>query len=275
MAKITIFFDAGPLIRELQRTDIKLCFKNISKDSELLKKIVEIEKEWKIILSKIDKITKEIAERGVSKSLESEAQSIVNHCHSLGCLAGPLLVEGGSFVPGPVGIVCSMALAIVDFSIGNYYGGFMNLLGCIPFAKAGVKAAKPLLNDIIKGLLKNPEFVKYIKNVSGAVKPAKEMFTRKIMPEAERIYRNLFPGSTYNIGKSPVKPNSPHVGNYGKTNQGSSSIQNVMQHNSQKTGTIKTGKPSQYGPDYFSISYEEFILKSNTGKFYPYSHLGF
>ena len=144
MANIKIVFDAGPLIKEFKYTDLKSCFRNVGKDSVLLRRIDEIEKEWKLILTKIEQITGEIAENGVSKTIGFEALDIADHCKKLGSLAGPLLVEGGSFVPGPVGVVCSLALAIVDFSTGNIFGGFMNLLGCIPFAKAGAKAAKPV-----------------------------------------------------------------------------------------------------------------------------------
>lgn len=272
MANIKIVFDAGPLIRELKHTDLKSCFKNLGKDSELLRKIVEIEKEWKIILTKTEKITTQIAENGVSRSIGGEALDIANHCKRMGYLAGPLLVEGGSFVPGPVGIVCSLALAIVDFSAGNIFGGFMNLLGCIPFAKAGAKAAKPLLNNIVSGLLKNPEFVKMTKNVSGAIKPTTGMYTRNVMPEASRIYKKLFPESTKAINKPSVKPSNPHVGNYAPQAK-NPSLGEIIQHNSQRTGKIKSGQPGQYSPNYSSVNYEDYILRTNTGKYNPYSHL--
>lgn len=272
MANLHIIFDLRPLVKELKNTNVQETFKNVGKDSVLLKKVVEIEKEWKIILIEFEKLSDKIAKEGISKSLTGDAVAIAEHCKRLGTLAGPLLVEGGSFVPGPIGIVCSLALAIFDFATGNIFGGFLNLLGCIPFAKAGIKAAKPLLNDIIRNLLKNPEFVKCVKNASAALKPTTGLYTRNVMPEAKRMYNNLFSKSN-TISPPKIKPQAEGVGYYTQASEKHfQSLEEIMQANARKTGEIKMG---QYGSNYGTINYEEYILRTNMGKSNPFGNLGY
>lgn len=275
MANLHIIFDLRPIVKELKNTNIQETFKNVGRESELMRKIIEIEKEWKIILSKFEKLSEKIAKEGISKSLEINAFEIAEHCKKLGTIAGPLLVEGGSFVPGPVGIVCSLALAIIDFAAGNIFGGFMNLLGCIPFAKAGVKAARPIikqLNEIISALLRNKEFVKYVKNASSALKPTTGLYTRKVMPEANRMYNKIFSKSS-SVSPHQIKPQATGVGFYSQTGEKHfQSLEEILQANARRTGEIKVG---QYGPNYSSINYEEYILRTNMGKNNPFCNLGY
>ena len=101
-----IKFNISPLINELKNTNLHSFFKNVGKDSELLKRIVKIEDEWNLIIQKISILSEKITKEGVSGSVKGDALVIVQHCESLTKLVGPLLVEGGSFVPGPIGIVC-------------------------------------------------------------------------------------------------------------------------------------------------------------------------
>lgn len=57
-----------------------------------------------------------------------------------------IAAEIGSFIPGPIGIVCSITLAIGCFAIGDIPGGFLNLIGAIP----GAKLAKYLPINALK-----------------------------------------------------------------------------------------------------------------------------
>lgn len=210
MAAIKI--NIAPLISELKNTNLRSFFKNVEKDSELFKTIIKIENEWKIIVKEIDCLAGKIAKEGIGNSVRGEALSIVRHCESLTKLVGPLLIEGGSFVPGPIGIVCSLALAIADFAMGNIFGGFMNLLGCIPFAKAGTKALKPILNNIVRDLLKNPVVTNSLKAAqqSGTT----SLVTRSSKAAAERIYKEIMQKKTSSVSKTVKKTNEDLFSNY-------------------------------------------------------------
>lgn len=190
-----------PAIRDLKNFNLRSLFKNVGKDSVLLRKIETIEREWSLTLKEIENIAQRIASEGINPSLLENARSVAMHCEKIAKMVGPLLVEGGSFIPGPVGIVCSLALAIADFAVGNFFGGFMNILCCVPFAKAGCKVLLPTLKKIVADLLKNP----YVKNAvrtgnAYLVKGVKDTswITAKVKPEAKHIYENMM------IKKSPT-----------------------------------------------------------------------
>lgn len=202
-----INFNIVPLINELKNTNLHSFFRNVGKDSELLKRIVKIEDEWNLIIQKVSILSGKISKEGVSISFKGEALVIVQHCESLTKLVGPLLVEGGSFVPGPIGIICSLALAIADFAVGNVFGGFMNLLGCIPFAKAGTKTLKPILNNIVRDLLKNPIVVNSLKSAKRT--GSNSIVTKSAKPAAERIYRNIMKEEATIMSKETTHLTSP------------------------------------------------------------------
>ena len=54
----------------------------------------------------------------------------------------------GSFIPGPIGIVCSLIRAIACFYGGNIPMGLLELLGCIPGAKAATKGGSKIAGKI-------------------------------------------------------------------------------------------------------------------------------
>lgn len=194
MAAITI--DIIPLIRELKNVNLRSFLKNAGNDSKLINQIAKVENEWKLLIQDLDKLSGKITKSGLSSSLKGDAMSIVYHCESLTKIMGPLLIEGGSFVPGPIGIVCSLGLAIADFATGNVFGGIINLLGCIPFAKAGIKTIKPLINNIIRDLCNNPIVITAIKSAHRA--PSSNRITRIVRSDAERIFSNISPkGDTF------------------------------------------------------------------------------
>lgn len=71
----------------------------------------------------------------------------------------------GSFIPGPIGIACSLIRAIACFYGGNIPMGLLELLGCIPGAKlaskGGTKIAGKIGERMMVAIKKNKEFEKY------------------------------------------------------------------------------------------------------------------
>lgn len=95
-------------------------------------------KEWDNIILIMDREVIPLLKKGCeAKSLLGPAQRLAKSAGALSLMASQVL----SFVPGPVGIVCSVVNAIVCFSAGNIIGGLLELLGCIPGGKAAGKAA--------------------------------------------------------------------------------------------------------------------------------------
>lgn len=226
---VIIKINLVPVIKDLKSFNLRSFFKNAGKDSVLLHKIEVIEREWSLALKEIESLAQRIAAEGFNPSLLESARVVATHCEIIARMAGPLLVEGGSFIPGPIGIVCSLALAIADFAVGNFFGGFMNILCCVPFAKAGCKVLLPTLKKIVADLLKNP----YVKT---AVRSGQNYFmqgvkntswiTAKVKPEAKHICDNLMTkkspttkvqgGAFLEItSKGQISPQKYSVTNYG------------------------------------------------------------
>ena len=89
---------------------------------------------WDDVLKKMDNLALQLEKGDVSKVIDA-CKEISRAISDLQCFIASVFVEVGSFVPGPIGIVCSLVLAIGCFAAGNIGGGFLNLLGAIPFAK--------------------------------------------------------------------------------------------------------------------------------------------
>ncbi len=94
-------------------------------------------REWDKIIRILEcEIAPLLAKGCEAKALAAPAARLAKSAGSLSLMASQLL----SFVPGPVGIVCSLVNAIVCFSAGNVPGGLFELLGCIPGGKVAGKA---------------------------------------------------------------------------------------------------------------------------------------
>lgn len=141
MASITLNF--GALINELAHTDIKSLVKNTKNQSKIIN-------DWNRLLEALGQASEKLAK---GEQIGAELASIRHLATSL----GGCVVEFGSMLPGPIGIACSLGLAIAclipPFDI---LGFVLNLMGCIPFAKAGLKTAKPLIENLIREALKSP-----------------------------------------------------------------------------------------------------------------------
>ena len=88
-------------------------------------------------------------------NIRKSLNKITSKCAELTTLLTGVIVEAGSYIPGPIGIVCILCLAISCFATGNVVGGVLNLLGCIPCAKVVGKAGKACapLADGISGII--------------------------------------------------------------------------------------------------------------------------
>lgn len=89
---------------------------------------------WNDILYDLDNVASKLKKGNsddVIKALTGLSKSIAD----LQLFILKSATEVGSFIPGPIGIVCSLVLSIGCFAVGDVPGGFLNLLGAIPGAK--------------------------------------------------------------------------------------------------------------------------------------------
>lgn len=119
---------------------------NILTKMEISKKIFS---KWDNILIELKNLSRQL-EKGDVKDIISASKRLSIAVSSLQILIAEILVNVGSFVPGPVGIVCSIVLAIGCFAVGDIPGGFMNLIGVIPFARCAKYLPKFELINMIK-----------------------------------------------------------------------------------------------------------------------------
>lgn len=132
-----------PIIDELSHIDLKSVIKGVKNESIILRN-------WNSLI----KALKEIAPKIVKG--ENVGEELIRIGKLAGCLSKSV-ADLGSLIPGPIGFVCSLALALTCLIPPfDLVGLVMNLMGCIPFAKVGTKALKPLLGNLIKEVLSNP-----------------------------------------------------------------------------------------------------------------------
>ena len=111
-----------------------------------------IMREWDNILRELEKIIPKLAEGAEVSSLKAPILELAKSATALASLTSQIL----SFVPGPVGMVCSAINAIVCFctlpfpvNIGN---GMLELLGCIPGGKVAGKMAPKVEKILLKAI---------------------------------------------------------------------------------------------------------------------------
>lgn len=142
-------------------------------------------REWDNILVVMEKEIIPLLNKGCdAKSLIAPAQKIAKSTSALAAMAAEVL----SFVPGPIGIICSLALAIGCFSTGNIVGGLFELLGCIPGGKVAGKGASKLFPKIEKILIEivqsNHQLCVIVETASKQQKVVVEFF-EKYAPKAK------------------------------------------------------------------------------------------
>lgn len=138
-------------------------------------------REWNNIIKALEDIVPKLAEGAEINSLKTPALSLAKSSGALASLASQVL----SFVPGPIGMVCSAINAIVCFctlpfpvNIGN---GMLELLGCIPGGKVAGKLAPKVEKILLKTIENSPELRKIIETgdrINAMVKKFAERATR-------------------------------------------------------------------------------------------------
>lgn len=220
-------------------------------------------KEWDNIISILDKEIIPLLRKGCdAKSLIGPGQRLAKSAGALSLMASQIL----SFVPGPVGIVCSVVNAIVCFTTGNIVGGLFELLGCIPGGKIAGKAAGkgasklfPKIEKIMIEMVQSNKELRII--VETATKPQKAVveFFAKHSPKIKfDIKPNPKPQVGHGYGvRTPVS--APKTGNMPP-------LEEAMK--------INMGRPAQThipprGNYYYPESINSMIyrLGTNTGKF--------
>lgn len=261
MAKIPPI-DLSGLIKLLKQDGkMELCSACLGKGQQSFKIISE----WDNIIRVLEhEIIPFLAKGGELSHLTAPVKKLSKSAGALASIASQVL----SFVPGPIGIVCSVINAIVCFctlpfpvNIGN---GMLELLGCIPggkvAAKGGAKLAPKIERIIVDLLEKSPEINKIIKESENIVKAVKDFAVKKTTLSANKITKAL----------SAQK----EVGFYQKLNNYNSgsmpSLEESILMNSKRPSMIKTGTQNSQQT---SINKMEYILGTKTGKYDPYSHL--
>ncbi len=166
-------------------------------------------REWDNILTVLEKEVIPLLSKGCeAKSLLAPAQKIAKSAQALAALAANVL----SFVPGPIGIVCSLALAITCFSTGNIAGGFFELLGCIPGGKVAGKGASKLFPKIEKMLIEIAQSNRAVRTVIEASSRQQKVVAEFFAKHPLRIkqHNKLETGYGYGV-RTPA--NAPRTGN--------------------------------------------------------------
>lgn len=125
---------------------------------------------WDNVLYKLDNVANKL-KKGNSDDIIEAVTELSKSIADLQLFILSIATEVGSFVPGPIGIVCSIALAIGCFAIGDIPGGFLNLIGAIP----GAKLAKYLPIGALKTSIlnfKNVLFYRWGYKVSASTEKA-------------------------------------------------------------------------------------------------------
>lgn len=184
-------FNIKPLLDELMRTDIKSVLKNARNESKILR-------DWNLLMEKLRLVSGKLAQG--EKVADAELKIIKDCAFSLSYSAA----EFGSMVPGPIGIICSVGLAIGCLIPPIDIVAFvLNILGCIPFAKAGIKAFKPILNNIIREFLNNPAVKSTLSAGANLSKNA-----RYNKQYAQQMYNKLFIQNKSNSTANHININS-------------------------------------------------------------------
>ena len=108
----------------------------------------------------------------------------------------------GSFIPGPIGIVCSLIRAIACFYSGNIPMGLLELLGCIPGAKAatkgGTKIAEKVGERLMVALKHNKVFEKYCSEAQLLLGKVNDLNSTFVISKLNEIRKAT--GNTMSIG---------------------------------------------------------------------------
>lgn len=175
--------------RTALRNDLSKHVKS-GKGNPFANEIIQLLNKWDDVMSKLQKVSFQL-EKGEKASILAASKELAKSVTELQVFIAGAFVEIGSFVPGPVGIVCSVVLAIGCFATGNIAGGFLNLLGAIPF----VKCAK---------FLPKAEFLKILSN-SGLNKFKPVGFEQYMKPLTYRLPKFTYSNKLSHLFENTVQ----------------------------------------------------------------------
>lgn len=170
-------------------------------------------KEWDDILRVLEfELIPILKKGGEVKCLLPMAKKLSKSAANLSLMASQVL----SFVPGPIGIVCSIINAIVCFCSGNIPGGLLELIGCIPGAKMGVKGGSKVAEKvgamILDVLKKNPNFAQALRTVRTFGAEFNVSRVKKIIKDIEShsgsVNKKFDTGRTYNLNFDHLRAQS-------------------------------------------------------------------
>lgn len=146
-------------------------------------------KRWHNILNILEKeIVPVLKEGGDLRRIVGPAKMLA---HNAGVLAS-MLSQILSFVPGPVGILCSVINAIVCFCTMpfpmNIGSGMLELLGCIPGGKVAIKGGSklaPKIGKLLAEMVNNsPELSRIVRESSEITNQVKK-WTKSVSSKAK------------------------------------------------------------------------------------------
>lgn len=162
-----------------------------------------IMREWDNIINGLELLVPKLAKGTEMAEIKGPIMLIWKSAGNLSALASQFL----SFVPGPIGMVCSFINAIVCFctmpfpvNIGN---GFLELLGCIPGGKVAVKGGAklaPQIEKIIVKILQDNKFLMETIEKSKEIQAAVKNFAKKATKNTSKITtHNTHAGTTPSV----------------------------------------------------------------------------
>lgn len=185
--------------------------------------------EWDNVVKGLDEIVPKLAEGAEAGQLVAPIKSIGKSAATLSLMASQVL----SFVPGPIGMLCSAINAIVCFVTlpfpANLGNGFLELLGCIPGGKVAGKLAPKVEKILLRTIEKTPglrELLIKQQEIEAVVK----RFARRAKSSQSMPTGN--PSSKLPTQASPT----PH-------------LDTIMKESRHKTGEIKKGNGSIFNPE--------------------------
>jgi len=183
--------------------------------------------EWDNIIKGLDDIIPKLAEGADIGLIAAPAKAIGKSAAALSLMASQAL----SFVPGPVGMVCSAVNAIVCFTTlpfpVNLGNGFLELLGCIPGGKVAGKLAPKVEKILLKTIEKTPGLRETLIK--------QQQIAAKVQQFARRAKPSQAPHAAPPSKLTPQASPTPH-------------LDAIMKKNQQKTGEIKKGGGSIFSP---------------------------
>ncbi len=158
---------------------------------------------WDDILGLLDKLAVTLKKGNIDDIIDV-AKDLSKSIADIQMFLLSAAAQVGSFIPGPIGIVCSLALAVGCFAVGDIPGGLMNLVGAIP----GAKLAKYIPIDTIM-----PAFISFRRMLCYRFGYNMSELTQKIGKSSEKAFKcidNLNDRFAQTIKKA--KANIDHLG---------------------------------------------------------------